>query len=147
MDCIEVDMYGDWKSASHPACLATRGVATCIAVAVTNNKTQTAWLIHSPAFGHQCATLSEMLDEAKAGASWEGDLTVWVRGADLDDPDIVGECGVAAEIDLAKTAVQRLIAKSLPQAQVTYEWGAVDLLTVTFSLGSWACVESPADLR
>ncbi len=84
---IQVGMDGEWKSARSPDWLTTLGVSTCIAVAIANDDSKKAWLIHSPTFGHDASQLEEMLADATKQDPNGVTLKVWVFGgtaADLD---------------------------------------------------------------
>ena len=130
---VSVDMDGQWHSATAPNWLTTLGVSTCIAVAIADNENQMAWLIHSPTFGHETKPLELMFAEAASKRPSGAGLNIWVFGGVAADADCEDEAILAQE------AVESLVSRSLPEADVCYRWRESGNVQVIFRNKVWRC--------
>jgi hypothetical protein len=136
---VVVDMDGHWGRATAPEWLSTTGVSTCIAVAVSDDACQLAWLVHSPSFGHDIKPLEEMLFEATVNRPLGLGLKVCVFGGAAADADC------EAEAAMARRAVEDALARIAPSASLRVSWcRSADIddsanIQVVFAVDSWTC--------
>jgi hypothetical protein len=130
---IQVGMDGEWRSATPPDWLTTEGVASCIAVAVSSDYLQRAWLIHAHSFGHDSASLEAMLSDAASYHPWGVGLNAVILGGTPADANCESEAA------LAQAEVVRLIDSLVPKASVIYRWGQANLVEMIFYGGAWQC--------
>jgi hypothetical protein len=132
---IEVDMDGEWLPATAPDWLTTWGVGPCIAVGIADDLSNTAWLIHSPIFGHDASALNDMISSILEESEIR-DLKVWACGAVLEDDTN----GMAQELKLAKSTVEKLIGDLLRDSAAEYMWGRGGNVEMIQKAGSWSFI-------
>jgi len=133
MELKEVDMDGCWACVSEPDYLVTYGVSTCIAIAVGHDAKRKAWLIHSPAFGHEIGPLVDMLTDATGGKGLGKGLTIWVCGGASTDE------ACDDEANLAREAVKEQLKKLAANAAIIDMWLAEGNVEVMYRGGKWVC--------
>lgn len=125
----DVEMHR-WSDVAAPSIIGTTGLSGCIGIAVLNDSTARAWVLHAPNMQHGEEGLRSMLCDVRDASAQSDVLRVVLAGGKDDDPV------VRAEIEKDRAVTRIVLAEILPLATVVEAWGLEDFF-VEYEEEAW----------